>query len=222
MPNLPKPPAAVALDMDGLLFDTESIYFDVGDTLLRKRGLRFDAALQRRMMGRIGTDATAQMIDHHGLSDTAEALLAESDEIYAGLLPTRLRPMPHLSDWIARIEAAGVPMAVTTSSRRRFTDLILGTVPWAANLQFVLCGDDLTRGKPDPEIYLRAASQFAVDPAEMLVLEDSQHGVAAAVAAGAIAVAVPNVHTAEHDFTGAVLVAESLGDPRLWGMLPVE
>ena len=219
VPNLPQPPAAVALDMDGLLFDTESIYFDVNDTILRQRGLRFDAVLQRRMMGRIGTAATQQMIDHHGLHDTAETLLAESDSVYAGMLSSRLRPMMHCQQFIDRLRTARLPFAVTTSSRRRFTDVILATVDWAADLQFVLCGDDVARGKPDPEIYLRAADRFGVPPRSMMVLEDSQHGVAAALAAGAITVAVPNLHTADHDFTGAALIAKSLGDPALAAML---
>src|SRR6056297_3310394 len=72
----------VALDMDGLLFDTERLYWDVGDTVLRRRGHRYSAALQQRMMGRVGVAAMQQMIDYHLLSDAAEDLLAESELLY--------------------------------------------------------------------------------------------------------------------------------------------
>ena len=84
---------------------------------------------------------------------------------------------------------------------------------------FVLTSADVTHGKPHPEIYQTAAQRLAVDPGAMLVLEDSQAGCKAAVAAGAVAVAVPGGHSRRHDFTGAVFVAETLADPRIEALL---
>ena len=77
----------------------------------------------------------------------------------------------------------------------------------------------MRQGKPHPEIYLLAARRFGVAPGELLVLEDSQNGCRAAVAAGAVAVAVPAGHSRRHDFTGAALVADTLADPRLLALL---
>ena len=68
-------------------------------------------------------------------------------------------------------------------------------------------------------MYLQAAEQFKISPGNMLVLEDSGNGCAAAVAAGAMTVAVPNEHTESQNFSGAILVADSLLDPRLWDLL---
>jgi beta-phosphoglucomutase-like phosphatase (HAD superfamily) len=84
---------------------------------------------------------------------------------------------------------------------------------------FVLTSADVTHGKPHPEIYESAAERLGVAPAEMLVLEDSENGCRAAVAAGAVVVAVPGSHSRRHDFTGARLVAESLADPRIAALL---
>ncbi|MEM1225325.1 MAG: HAD-IA family hydrolase [Planctomycetota bacterium] len=209
----------VALDMDGLLFDTEGLYFRVGQEVLGARGHQFTSALQHRMMGRVGLDAIAQMVDMHGLEDSPESLLAESDEIYARLLQEGIPAMPGLSRWMGHLQSSGLPHGVATSSRRRFVDVILPTTDWQGALSFVLCGDDVKHGKPHPEIYLRAAEQLGVAPESMLVLEDSGNGVAAAVAAGAIVVAIPNSHTADHCFDGVALVADSLNDPRLHAML---
>jgi beta-phosphoglucomutase-like phosphatase (HAD superfamily) len=83
----------------------------------------------------------------------------------------------------------------------------------------VLTAADVTHGKPHPEIYQSAARRLGVDVAEMLVLEDSENGCKAAVAAGAIAVAVPGGHSRRHDFTGARFIAESLADPRIYDLL---
>ncbi len=211
--------AGVALDMDGLLFDTERIYWQVGDTILQRRGHRYSSALQARMMGRIGTAAVQQMIDYHSLDDSAEELLAESDQLYGELLPELLRPMPGLEEWIDQLHRSGVPFALTTSSRRKWVDVIFAELHWRQSLTFVLTGDDVRQGKPHPEMYLIAAEKFQLQPQQMLVLEDSGNGCAAGVAAGANVVAIPNEHTREQDFSGAMLVAESLLDRRLWQLL---
>lgn len=213
------PVRAVALDMDGLLFDTERIYWQVGDIILGRRGKRYCTELQQRMMGRIGINAVQQMVDFHELSDTPEALLAESDELYGDLLGDLLRPMPGLEVWIGKLKMSGVPFALTTSSRRRWVDVIFSDIPWRDSLAFMLTGDDVINGKPHPEMYLTAAKEFGIPPENMLVLEDSGNGCASGVAAGAQTVAVPNDHTRQQDFTGAVLIAESLADARLWKKL---
>jgi len=209
----------VALDMDGLLFDTETLYWQVGDQVLQRRGRRFCADLQQQMMGRVGVPCMQEMVDFHSLTDSAEQLLEESDRLYLELLAEELRPMPGLTEWIDRLIESGLPFGLATSSRRKFVDLILESTSWSDALCFILTGDDVTNGKPDPEMYSRAAQKLESEPSKMLVLEDSGNGCAAAVAAGAFTVAIPNEHTSGHSFGGAKLVAKSLSDPRLLALI---
>jgi HAD superfamily hydrolase (TIGR01509 family) len=209
----------VALDMDGLLFDTEGLYWEVGDELLKRRGHRFCKGLQSRMMGRIGTAALQEMVDYFSLSDSAEQLLQESDVLFMQMLDQGIQSMPGLSHWIDFLGQLQLPFGIATSSRRKFVEVIFRDIPWSSSLSFTLTGDDVTRGKPDPQIYQMAAGRLGISTEEMLVLEDSGNGCAAAVASGAIAVAVPSPHTREHTFTGAALIAESLLDPRLWELV---
>ncbi|TWU47238.1 Phosphorylated carbohydrates phosphatase [Rubripirellula tenax] len=209
----------VALDMDGLLFDTERIYWDVGDAILMRRGHRFSHELQQRMMGRVGVAAMQQMIDLHHLDDAPDELLAESDELYGNRLADDITPMPGLEKWIAFLIETKTPFGLATSSRRRFVDIILATIDWRDEMQFVLTGDDVVNGKPHPEMYLKAAENLSIAPARMLVLEDSGNGCKAAVAAGAYTVAIPSEHTRGQSFDGAKLIAESLTDTRLWNLV---
>ncbi|MGV3483203.1 MAG: HAD family hydrolase [Planctomycetaceae bacterium] len=211
--------AGVALDMDGLLFDTESLYWQVGQTVLGRRGHQFTRILQQRMMGRVGVMALQQMVEHHGLSDTAELLLAESDEIYAELIVAGVPTMPGLDRLIEALRRSGLPFGVATSSQRKFAERILGPMPWYSDLQFVLTGDDVIHGKPHPEIYQRAAYAIAIDPAQMLVLEDSGNGSASGVAAGAVVVSVPNECTHDHSFEGVYGIATGLDDPLILDLL---
>ncbi|MGB7328507.1 MAG: HAD-IA family hydrolase [Rubripirellula sp.] len=209
----------VALDMDGLLFDTERLYWDVGDAVLQRRGHRYSHELQQRMMGRVGVAAMQQMIDFHDLDDSPADLLAESDSLFGDKLANDITPMPGLAEWINLLVESDIPFGLATSSRRKFVDIILDTISWRHSMKFILTGDDVTKGKPDPEMYLKASAELDIAPTTMLVLEDSENGCAAAVAAGAYAVAIPNDHTRGQSFVGAKLIADSLVDARLWQLV---
>lgn len=215
----PPPPRAVVFDLDGLMFNTEDLYQAVGGELLRRRGRVFTAELLDRIMGRPGAKALQIMIDFHGLDATVEQLLAETDEIFPPILDARLQMMPGLAELLTALEAAGVPKAIATSSRRGFVTNVLGRFELEPRFRFVLTAEDVVEGKPHPEIYQTASRRLGLTPAEVLVLEDSENGCRAAVRAGAIAVAVPGGHSLRHDFTGARFVAESLADSRLYALL---
>ena len=171
------------------------------------------------MMGLPPPASFGVMIRWCGLDECWEDLARESDEVFLGLLPSRLETMPGLLELLAALESAGIPKAIATSSSRRLMDVCLAPFGLAGRFQFMLTAEDIVRGKPNPEIYLRAAQRFAVAPAEMLVLEDSQNGCRAAAAAGAFAVAVPGEHSRQHDFSVASLVIDSLADRRLFAVL---
>ena len=213
------PLRTVVFDLDGLMFNTEELYQQVGTELLRRRGKLFTPELLDQMMGRRQPVALQVMIDWHGLSDSIAALAAESEQIFARILETQLALMPGLADLLTALEAADLPKGIATSSGRRFADRVLGAFDLSQRFKFILTAEDVTEGKPHPEIYLTAASRFSLPPAEMMVLEDSQNGCRAAVAAGAFAVAVPGGHSRTHVFTGAQFIADTLADPRIYAAL---
>ena len=215
----PAPIHAAVFDLDGLLVNTEELYQHVGSELLRRRGKTFGPDLLDAMMGRPPAVSLAIMIEWHGLADTVETLAAETGAIFAGLLDERLEPMPGAVDLVDALAGRGLPRAVATSSGPAFAHDVLGRVGLLDRFAFVLTSADVVNGKPDPEIYLAAAARVGVDPAAMIVFEDSHNGCRAAVAAGAVVVAVPGGHSRRHDFTGARLVADSLADPRIAGLL---
>lgn len=215
------PPRAVVFDLDGLMFNTEDLYQDVGTEMLRRRGKTFDAELLDGMMGRPANAALQLMIDYHQLDCTVSELIVETDTLFAVLLEDRLERMPGLADLLDALERAEIPKAIATSSGPTFVRRVLDHFNLAPRFQFVLTCDDIREGKPHPEIYLLAAARLGCRPQEMLVLEDSQNGCRSAVAAGAIVVAVPGGHSLRHDFSGAALVATSLADPRIYELLGI-
>jgi HAD superfamily hydrolase (TIGR01509 family) len=216
-PNAPL--RAVVFDLDGLMVNTEDLFELCGNELLAGRGYAMTDALRHQMIGRPALEALDRMIRHFELSDIAADLVIESETIMQRLMATDMATMPGLAGLLDRIEEANLPKAVATSSGSQYASGILDRFGIADHFRFVLTCEDVSRGKPDSEIYLAAAARLGVAPNQVMVLEDSANGCRAAVGAGAYTVAVPNVHTRAHSFDGVALVAESLEDDRiLWAL----
>ncbi|MBU4270808.1 MAG: HAD family phosphatase [Planctomycetes bacterium] len=212
---------AVVFDMDGLMFNTEDVYAAVGARMLRRRGHEFTAELKNQMMGLRPRPAFEAMIRHCNLAEKWRELAAESNRLFLEILGGRLKPMPGLMELLDALERAKIPKAIGTSSSRELVAACLKPFGFVGRFQFVLAAEDVENGKPHPEIYLTVARRLGIQPGEMMVLEDSENGCAAAAAAGAFAVAVPGEHSREHDFGAALLVVDSLSDPQLYRVLGI-
>ncbi len=209
----------VAFDMDGLMVNTEELYSEVGQILLQRRGRRFSRELKSAMMGLPGPQAFGVMIEREGLSDTADDLARETDAIFVDLLPSRLQTLPGLAQLLDQLDTRRLPRCIATSSPHHFVRSVLEIIDMRERFDFVVTAEDVTHGKPRPDIYLAAAERMNIAPQAMLVLEDSHHGSRAGLAAGACTIAVPGEHSRDHDFTGVHCCASSLADPQIAALL---
>jgi len=215
-----RPPIrAVVFDLDGLMFNTEDIFNEVGRLVLSRRGREMTRELLRQMMGRRAPEAIQLMIDFHGLADTVAVLIDETRQLFLELAVDRLAPMPGLLTLLAHIESRGLAMGVATSSGRRYLEDMLRRFELLERFATTLAAEDVTHGKPHPEIYLAAAQRLGVQPAQMMVLEDSHAGTTAGVSAGAVVISVPNDHSRDQDFSHAHYVASRLDDPYVLQLL---
>lgn len=213
---------AVAFDCDGLMFNTEESFNVAGRELLRRRGHELTPEVLRIMMGRRAAEAFDALVEHLKLRDTPAMLREEYRALFFAALAGRLAVMPGLLDLLALIERRGLPKAVCTSSDRPHLEKLLGRFALDSRFAVTLTADDVTHGKPHPEIYLTAAERLGIRPKNLLVLEDSENGTKAAAAAGAVAVSVPHEHSRSQDFSAAFLIADTLADPRLAALIDPE
>lgn len=204
---------AVVFDLDGLMFNTEDIFNEVGRVVLSRRGKEMTRELLQQMMGRRAPEALRVMIDFHDLTDTVPGLIDETRTLFTELAVDRLAPMPGLYNLLAHIETRGLQKGVATSSGRKYLEEILNQFDLLERFHLTLTAEDVTHGKPHPEIYLTAAERLGVAPGEMLVLEDSHAGTTAGVEARAVVVSIPNEHSRYQDFSHATWVASRLDDP---------
>jgi len=206
------------------MFNTEDLYDQVGQILLERRGQNFTRELKLEMMGLPGPKAFQLLRQRCGISDSVVQLQTETDAIFLDLLPREIEMMPGLQLLLATLEEQNIPKAVATSSHRQFATKALGHFDLEPRFEFVLTAEDVTHGKPDPEVYLAAARRLNVSPDSMLVLEDSFVGSTAAAKSGAFTIAIPTVHSRDMDFSHVQLVANRLDDQavldRIFGSRP--
>jgi HAD superfamily hydrolase (TIGR01509 family) len=183
---------AVLFDMDGLLVDTEPLWFEVETSVMARLGGSWGPDDQAALVG----GSLERSLNYLLGKATRPASRAEvAGWMVTGmveLLTTRDVPvMPGARELIAEVAAAGVPYGLVTSSERPVMDAVLSRL--RITFPITVCGDDVTHSKPDPEPYLLAAAKLGADPARCVVCEDSPNGVAAAEAAGCVTVAVPSL-----------------------------
>ena len=210
---------AVVFDMDGLMLNTEDIFELAGQRLMERRGLIMTDEIRHSMLGRRAFEAFTALKSITGLTDRIEDLMYETKELFESIAENSLETMPGLHDVLELIESLDLPRAVATSSPRAYMTPLLERFDLLHRFHFTLTAEDVTHGKPHPEIYQMAANRLHVHPGEMLVLEDSETGTRAAHAAGAYIVSVPNRHTAVGDFSMSRMKIESLLDERLISLL---
>jgi HAD superfamily hydrolase (TIGR01509 family) len=216
---MPDPIRAVVFDLDGLMFDTEALFFRVSSEMLREKGKEFTPEIMRAMIGRRAVDAGHVLKTMTGLDEPVEDLLAEVRRRFYDEMDTAVHPTPGLFVLLDRLHRLSLPIAIATSSRRSYVERLLTRHGLSDRFSFLLTAEDVARGKPDPEIYRKAIDRFSVPPRSVMVLEDSPAGLAAARGAGAFAVGVPHEHSPAEALGAADLIVPRLDDPALLARL---
>ena len=208
--NSPRPvrrPAAVIFDMDGLMLDTEPLAARAWGDAAAALGVDFDMTLAQAMVGRNFADCAAMVRAHYGAEYPVDALLARWHATYDGIVEREgLALKPGIEELLAWLEGHAVPRAVATSTRRERARAKLSRTSLLPRFHELVGGDEVPQGKPAPDIYLEAARRLGAIAGTCLVLEDSEPGVRAALAAGMMPIMVPDSHPPSADLVAIELL----------------
>ena len=189
-------PRAVVFDMDGVLVDSGAHHRDAWRAMCRDCGLTPPPDLWRLTIGRPAEDAVALLV---GSNDPVEVrrLADLKREHYTRLARRGIIAVAGAHEFVTALARAGVPRAVATSASRRDLERVLEALGLRDLIDAAVSADDVRRGKPDPEVYRKAADALGVTPAACVVFEDAIVGVQAARAAGMRVIGVTTAHTAD-------------------------
>lgn len=205
------PIRAVIFDMDGLMIDSERVYWQAGREVAERYGKRVLDGTLGRMMGRSPIDSMTVFATETGIAVDPARLLDERDARVYEILKADATPMPGLFETLEALSATHV-LAIATSAKRYFVDVIDSKLNFVRYFKAVQTSEGVINGKPAPEIYHKAMAQIGMTPAECVVIEDSSNGARAGKASGAYTIAVPSEHTRDQDFTFVDYVATHLLD----------
>ncbi len=183
---------AVLFDMDGLLIDSEPLWLEAETAVMARLGADWTTADQAQLLGG-SLKRTVRYLMGKAARPASPELVAEwLMSGVSNLVRERGVPLqPGARELLAEVAAAGLPHALVTSSERRFMDAVLART--GLRFDVLVCANDVSMTKPDPEPYLLAAKLLGADPARCVALEDSPNGVASAEAAGCQVIAVPSL-----------------------------
>lgn len=194
----PRPPLrGLILDMDGTLFDSETLHIQAWRKILEAAGARYPEGWFTQWIGRPDRQLPLAVLAEHALGVDAEELLRRKHAAYRESIPGQLVPFPGVAEHIREWVAAGLPMAVCSSSRRLDVELSLDASGLAGLLPVRVAIDESPAPKPDPAPYRMAAGLLGLAPEACVAIEDSVSGIASAFTAGCLTLAVATSHPAD-------------------------
>lgn len=183
---------AVLFDMDGLLVDTEPLWFETETEVMARLGAPWSKTDQERLLGGSMEHTVGYLLAKATRpAPPAEVARWMMDGMLRRAAAGRVVIRPGARELLAEVAAAGLPHALVTGSQREFTDAVIAST--GLTFTATVTGDDVSRPKPDPEPYLLAAKLLDAAPENCVALEDSPNGVTSATGAGCKVVAVPSL-----------------------------
>ena len=204
-------PTAVVFDNDGLLLDTESVWTRAEEDLFELRGAEFTPADKLELVGTSAEIAGGILERRLGEPGRAAELIEELNELVVAELEHGVEAMLGAADLLGRLKRRGTPIGLVSNSPLPFVQRSLEIVGFVDHFDVVLSAHEVAAPKPAPDPYLEACRRLGVEPGpDVIALEDSPTGVAAARAAGLTVIGVPSLEGIE--LLEAHVIAESLVD----------
>jgi len=200
---------AIILDMDGLMVDTERLYYTTDVLVAEEYGKKISNKIIEQMIGQKPLDSMRIFQKFLETRDSPAILLEKRDLHFLGMLKTDLRPMSGLKEFLNAFYSK-IKLAISTGTQFKYLEIILRELDLQNFFEVIQTSDEIKKGKPDPEIYIRTIQQLKLQPYQCIALEDSSNGVKAAKQTGCYVIAIPSWHTKDQDFSTADILLDNL------------
>ena len=204
----------ILFDMDGVLVDSEPLFHKAVNVMVERCGAApiTEEENNRYLLGTTVEQTWVEVKKLRDIPQTPAELRAGYDAVVREVLRADLTPRPGVRALVGEAQRRGLPIAVASSSLREWVELKLAVIGLTDAFPVRLGGDDIERGKPAPDIYIKVARLVGLEPGQCVAIEDSPIGLAAASASGAYTVCTLTDSTRHLDLSAADVIIESLLD----------
>ncbi|BAJ64591.1 HAD family hydrolase [Anaerolinea thermophila] len=193
---------AFIFDMDGTLLDNMAFHIEIWREFLHSLGVKLDEKeFLQRAVGRTNADILRDFVNPDLSDEEIRALGKQKEALYRSRFRPLMREVPGLTRLLARAKQKGIRIALATSAGVENARFVLEGLDIESYFDVLVTGDQVTQGKPHPEIFLKAAERLSIHPSEGLVFEDSPLGLEAAHRAGMASIALSTTYPPEHLMT---------------------
>jgi beta-phosphoglucomutase len=202
---------AVIFDMDGVIAHTNPYHSMAFREFFGKRGLQpTDEEFAQHMFGKSNSYILKHFLGRPVTGEEFVSMENEKEGLFREIYAEHVKDINGFLEFLNSLKEAGFKTGVATSAPRANLDLIMGKLGFESQMESVLASENVTKHKPDPEVYLKSSANLGVDPKDCIVFEDSFSGVTAGLNAGMKVVGVLSSHTKEelppcslyiHDYT---------------------
>lgn len=202
---------AVVFDMDGVLIDSEPINIEAAVKSFQEEGARLNDSEKNYLIGRHPVDYIPYIGKKHRISLAAQNRIAQQQSLnYYALWDQSVTLIPGAKEIINNLRSLNMIITLATASSKKTVDRFLDKFKLNNMFSLIITKEDVTKRKPDPQIYNIAKKKLLLKENEILVIEDTQIGVESAKKAGLVCAAIPNKYTENQDFSKADYVLTSL------------
>lgn len=202
---------AFIFDMDGVIIDSEPLHFEVDIQVMNDFGSAITHEQLEKYVGMTNPEMWAVIKNEYQLTPSvAEIIEYQLSNKIERLTALEIEPMDGIHELLTELKARQIPAAIASSSPPVFIEAVLRKFNLLDQFKHVVSGEEVDRGKPAPDVYLKAAELLGVEPEECMVLEDARHGVAAAKAAGMRCIGFVNPNSGNQDLSQADYVVNSI------------
>jgi len=204
-------PKGVIFDLDGVLVDSSEFHFRAWQIWAERHGTTMTYEFFRETFGMVNDNIIPHLIPRKLSKEELRALSDEKEAIFREIAKGRIKPLNGAVELVRALQSAGYKLAIGSSTPRKNIEVVLESIGLDDAFEVCIAAEDVTKGKPEPDVFLKASAAIDVPPSRCVVIEDAVAGVEAAKRAGMKAIAVTTTHPRER-LKQADIIVESIAD----------